>query len=257
MPQAIPKSVELTNELIDVLASDQTLSEMSFRRYVKLIERLNDFSSHDFLLALANAAYNRVDDALEYFRMAMQKSPNSVVAGNYLAFVNKSCSLFEVAALSAKFSSSYGFIDFYFTAYQSNLFIGQFEQASYFAKKFIKVSERKEAERMQHVIASAELRLDEFKKLANLTDAQYKLIAETAVHVMESHNQRVSALSFSTVKEENANAYILLVKCHDPEVISDMNMDLAFSLADHEELYDKNFSAWFQGSVGGKVDACN
>lgn len=247
MTQAIPKSVELTNELIDVLASDQTLPEMSFHRYVRAIENLKDFSSHDFLLALANAAYGRVDDAIEYFELAMLRAPDTTVAGNYLAFVNENRGLFEVADLSARLSEMFVVPSFYFTAYQSCLFTGQFERACHFAGLYIKVSDSKEAEKMQHTLSSAEHRLSEFKNLAGLSDEQYKLIAATAIHVMEDYGQHVTGLAFHSVKEEGANAYVLVIKCQDPEIIADMNMDLAFALAEHEELYDKSFSAWFQG----------
>lgn len=257
MTQAIPKSFELTNELIDILASDQTLTEMDFHRYIRKIENLRDFSSRHFMFALTHAAYGRVDEALEYFASAMQIAPDEIVAKNYLAFVNKNCDLFEVADLSAKLSQSFVVPNFYFTAYQSSLFTGRFAKARQFAELFIKVSARKEAEKMQHTIASAEYRLAEFKQLANLTDEQCELIAITAVNVMASYNQHVTSLVFNTVKEENANTYVLVIKCQDPEIIANMNMDLAFALAEHEELYDKNFSAWFQGVEKENLDASN
>ena len=49
----------------------------------------------------------------------------------------------------------------------------------------------------------------------------------------------------------------MTLKTNDIDVISDMNLDIAFSLAENDSLLGKNFSVWYQGLEEVDSHACN
>ena len=66
---------------------------------------------------------------------------------------------------------------------------------------------------------------------------------------MADHKVSPVAMSFCSIPEERTSSYVMAVNTEDSDVLSDMNLDIAFSLAENESLIGKPFSVWFEGRL--------
>lgn len=246
MPQPLPKYVEINDELTDRLSSDDLLSEMEFYRYIKSIEALKDKAMQNYLYAMVYAAYGIKEKAILFFEEAIL-SGIEIAPNNYLAYINNVGSYTEVKELAHRLAANHVGTQIYHTAYQSSLFSGDIEQATVYAKKYIKIADVKESQVMASALADATKETQKFKDKVGLSDDDFQKIAETAIQVLDHHKEKISGLAYQSTHEEPSYSYVVMLKSSDPEKIAEMNIDLAFALADCDQLTDKRFSAWFKG----------
>lgn len=246
MPQAAPKSNQISNELIDILVSKQSLTEMQFYRYIKDIEKLKDSQSESYLKALANGAYGRRDTAIAFFEEALQQN-SDVIAQNYIVYVNDYGSYKQLSELVNRLVKQYRSPRMLGFAWETNLFNGDINKALHFAEKFIRSAEEKEAEKMKDVAATALAETTVFKKISGVTDDDFMDIAQRVITTADSHNVNPMTLRFFSIPEENTSSYVMKVNTSNPDILSDMNLDIAFSLAENDNLIGKKFSVWFEG----------
>ncbi|MFD2021165.1 hypothetical protein ACFSKS_04700 [Pseudocitrobacter faecalis] len=109
---------------------------------------------------------------------------------------------------------------------------------------------------VKHLAATALVETKLFKRTSGVTDDQFKDIAVRVIGVAHNHKVKPVSLSFYSVPEEKTSSYVMTVDTLDPDVLSDMNLDIAFSLAENDELIGKNFSVWFEG-VQEESDCAN
>lgn len=246
MPQPLPKYVEINDELTDRLSTDSLLSEMEFYRYFKSIDSLKDKAMQNYLFAMAYAAYGEKEKAIPFFEQAIRDGV-TIAPNNYLAYINNVGTFSEVRELSLRMAKTYVNPQIYHTAYQGCLFSGDLEQATIYAKKYINIAEGKESQKMANTLADATKEVQKFKEKVGLSDDDFKKIAVTAIQILEHHDEKISGLAYQSIQEERSSSYVVMVRSCDPEKIAEMNIDLAFALADCEQLTDKRFSAWFRG----------
>lgn len=254
MPRAELKANEIGSELIDLLLSNAQISEMRFYRYIKDIEKLNDKASEDYLKALANAAYGRKDTAVDFFEESLKQN-NDIYAQNYIVYLNDHGSFIEVYELVNRLAKYYGSRTMVGHAWEVNLFMGDIEQALFYARKFISIVDEKEAEEMKSLAAKALEETDTFKKNSGLTDLDYKDLALRVANVMDKYNVKPVAVEFHSIPEERTSSYVMSVNTNSVDVLSDLNLEIAFSLAENDDFIGKNFSVWFEGIVKEKEDA--
>lgn len=248
MPQAAPKSSQISNELIDMLMSRMSVSEMEFYRYIRDIEHLNDKAAEDYLKALANAVYGRKEVAIAFFEEALKQNID-IIAQNYVVYLNDYGSYRQVQELVDRLVMQYRSKTMLGHAWETNLFMGEVNKAISYAEDFIKIVDAKEAEAMKQVAASALAETTLFKKNTGISDDDYVDIAVRVVDVMDAHRVSPVALSFHSIPEENTASYVMSVNTLDADILSDMNLDIAFSLAENDSLAGKKFSVWFEGTA--------
>lgn len=255
MPQLALKANEISSELIDILASKTQISEMQYYRYLKDIEKLRDSSSEDYLKALANGAYGKKDAAVAFFEEAA-KQGGELVAQNYIVYLSDYGTYREVQDVVNRFAGRYISRTMFGHAWETNLFMGDIDAALYFAERLISIADEKEAEMVTDRAASALAQTTQFKQFSGVSDDEFKDIANRVVDVMDSHGVSPVALSFFSIPEEQTSSYVMTVDTVDPDVLSDMNLDIAFSLAENDSLIGKPFSVWFEGSQEDTQRAC-
>ncbi|HCZ9310117.1 TPA: hypothetical protein O4G90_001807 [Citrobacter amalonaticus] len=254
MPQPALKANEISGELIDILASKSQISEMQFYRYLRDIEKLNDSASEAYLKALANGAYGRKDDAVAFFKEALKQN-NSLIAQNYVVYLS------DYGTYSEVHEAVSGLVEQFHTkllvgsAYESNLFTGNIDKAIYYVKKLISMVDEKDADMLKSLASTALKRSTLFKQTTGISDSEFQDIAKRVVDVMDSYKVSPIAVSFFAVPEENMSSYVMAVNTLDVDVLSDMNLDIAFSLAENDSLIGKPFSVWFEGSTKEAIRA--
>ncbi|EOX9504191.1 TPA: hypothetical protein MC588_004404 [Citrobacter amalonaticus] len=254
MPQLALKANEISNELVDILANKTELTEMQFYRYIKDIEKLHDNSSEDYLKALANAAYGRKDAAVAFFEESLKQN-NSLIAQNYIVYLNDYGTYTEV------YEAVERLVDRFYTptmvdhAWETNLFTGHIDKAIFYVEKLINMVDEKEADMLKNLAANALKQSRLFKRTTGISDHEFQDIAKRVVDVMDNHKVSPIAISFYAVPEEKTSSYVMSVNTLNPDVLSDMNLDIAFSLAENDGLIGKPFSVWFEGSTEDAVRA--
>lgn len=249
MPQPLPKYLEINDELTDRLSSNDLLSEMEFRRYIKRIEALTDIHTQNYLYAMAYAAYGKKDKAIPFFEESLRGGVD-VAPDNYLAYLNSYGSFLEVQELSMRWADTLKSKNYYFTAFQSCLFRGDIDKAGIFVDKYLTLADDEETHKIKRTFEFTKEEVGLFKERSGLSDKEFQIVAETVIFVIVQHNERPAGLAYLGVQEEMSFSYIVILKCEDHDKIAEMNIDLAFALADYDELTDKNFSAWFRGLEG-------
>ncbi|MFE8049267.1 hypothetical protein [Brenneria goodwinii] len=246
MPQLALKANEISSELIDLLASKTSISEMQFFSYLRDIEKLRYSAYEDYLKALANGAFGRKDVAVAFFEEALKQN-NSLIAENFIVYLSDYGSFREVEEAVNRL------VDRFYTptmlnyAWEVNLFTGCIDKALYYAERLISMVREKEAELVKHLAATALAQSTLFKRTTGITDPEFQDIADRVVDVMANHKVNPVALSFCSIPEEKTSSYIMTVNTSDSDVLSDMNLDIAFSLAENDSFIGKPFSVWFEG----------
>ncbi|HCA0685134.1 TPA: hypothetical protein MNM99_003593 [Citrobacter freundii] len=255
MPQPALKANEISSELIDILASKTKISEMQFYRYIKDIERLKDSASEDYLKALANGAYGRKDTAVAFFEEAI-KQKNVVIAQNFVVYLNDYGTYREVHDAANRLVAHFNNPTMLSHAWETNLFMGNVDKALYYAERLIGMMDEKEAEMVKHLAATALAETTLFKRTTGISDIELQDIASRVIDVIDSYKVSPLALAFYSVPEEKTSSYVMTVDTLDPDILSDMNLEIAFSLAENEDLIGKPFSVWFEGSKEDSERAC-
>ncbi|EPP7093066.1 hypothetical protein [Klebsiella michiganensis] len=255
MPKAARKSNQIADELIDVLMSKTKIEDFTFRKYLREIDKLNDRFSEDYLKALACAAHGRKDDAVAFFEASLAYGVDTY-AMNYTIFLSEYGTHKELKELVSRLATKYGSKTMLTFGWETNLFTGNIQTALYYADRYIAIAEDKEAEAMKDDAYGIAVESEKFKNNAGLSEEQYKDIAQRMIDVADKHEVRASSIFFHFVPEEKTAAYILTVKTDDIDLIADMNLDIAFSLAENESLAGKRFSVWYRG-IPGEANACN
>lgn len=247
MPQAEPKANEIASELIDLLQDRTIISQMDFYRYIREIEKLNDKVSEDYLKALANGAFGRKDVAVAFFESSLSQNIDTF-AQNYVVYLNDYGTFREKQNLVNRLMAQYGSRTMIGFAWETNLFMGDIEKAMHFADRFISIVTADEGEHMARIAAMALAETTKFKEAAGISDSDYQDLAVRTLDVLDLHQVQPVALEFFDIPEEQTSSYVMLVNTTDIEKLSDMNLDIAFSLAENENLVGKKFSVWFKGA---------
>lgn len=250
MPQPQEKHIEINSELTDRLSSKNYLSEMEFFRYMRTIDSLKNVGIQSYLYALLYAAYEDKAKAISFFEESLTYGID-IAPNNYIAYLNTHGCFSEVKEVSTRLGRIIPDKSICYTAFQCSLLSGDREGALFFYSRFNKMVDSDEAKDMANRLAEAEHLMQDFKEKVGLSDREFQLLAETTISVMEDHGKNLDGVGYHTFPEERSYSYILMVNCSNPEKIADMNIDLAFALADKEELTGKLFSAWFKGVTGG------
>ncbi|OTA14325.1 hypothetical protein Xbed_03693 [Xenorhabdus beddingii] len=248
MTQPLLKKDALADELTDALMRGDSITEFELRRYLNDIEKYSSGIELAYLKALANGLANKKGKAIEYFEIALQ-IPNIVYAGNYLAYIHHRGLFSERRELSQKLARQYESPSFCFMAYQVNIFHGDVCSANEFYEKYLKLSQEKESGPVIKNFQGAKTMLQDFLDGSGLNRDQVAIIANNIIDVIDNHRVKVSGIEIISAigHEEKVNMYSLSVYTDDVELLTTMNLELSYKLAEYDELLDKKFSALIRG----------
>lgn len=257
MSSALPKSDEIAHELTDSLSRGVVLHEMALQRYLHEIEKLDraDKQMKFYLMALAYGAAGKKAQAIDCFEASLL-FPDEIRANNYLSYLADKGGMEEYKELLFRLARQYEVRKFIELAHDISLYFGDVSKMNEFSAKYNKLSNEDEVQKMSdHFIDSVEL-LNLFKNATGLSEEDFYKVGKSAFIVMDRNSYKPSSVSFMIINEEKTNSYIVGVECDNASDIASMNIELAFELAEHEELLDKQFSAWFTKhySVGENVN---
>ncbi|MFN7050144.1 hypothetical protein ACK4QX_20880 [Proteus mirabilis] len=258
--QPIHKSDELLESMESWLSNQNFITEFRLMGLLKDIDNYFSGLRKNYAKALAYSLIKDLKKAEYYFELSLQ-IPDAHYATNYMAIVNNYGSIIKTKELSERFAEEYESISFSTLAFESSLYLSDMERAEYYIQKAIKLSNDEDRMKLKDDFESANLALSRFKEKAGFEKDEAKLLSSIIMNILESNNIRIKGISYIYEQnhEEKLNTYIVTAQCEDPSKIADMNMDLAFKLAEYDELLDKNFSAIIRGcstNTDGGIAPC-
>lgn len=246
MPQPATKVHLISEELTEYLVKGVRLDDVSFRRYLRDVDALKDSVVEDYLKALVFGAYGREADAITHFERSLQICHNEVVAKNFLVYLSDFGSLGKSFLASVELAEKYVSPFIYLNAYENSIFVGKMNLAEKYYRSYSKLFDDEELESMENKLDDVLFQVNSFMESAGISALEYELLFENITSVMDSHKIHPAAIKFYDISEEKINALVLVTKTSDIELLADMNVELAFSLAEHDCLMQKNFSLWFE-----------
>lgn len=246
MPQPASKASVISEQLTKYLQEEVRLDDFSFRRLLREIEVLRDPISEDYLFALAYGAHGQVDDAISFFERSLQVCSNEVVAKNFLVFLSDYGTLKKSFETSVELAESYVSPFIYLQAYENCLFMGKMELAKKYYLSYSKLFGDKEPEKLDNNLDEVVSQVESFKQRANLSGLEYEILFKNVADVMDNQKVHPAGMRFYNISEEKVNAIVFMTQSSNAELISDMNVELAFSMAEHDCLAHKDFAVWFE-----------
>lgn len=246
MAQPAQKASIISEQLTKYLAERTKLDDVSFRRCLREIEGLKDYASEHYLKALAYGAYGKVDEAIAYFEGSLQNFSNDVVAKNFIVFLSDYGTLGKSFETSIKLAERYVSPFIYLHAYENAIFVGEMSVAEKYYNAYAKVLGEEEAAKMPNKYHEVASDVDAFMQLANLTSLEYKLLFQNITSIMDENKVQPSRMKFYNVTEEKLNAIVVMINTNDTNLIADMNIELAFLIAENDCFMQKPFTVWFE-----------
>ncbi|GAB5070905.1 hypothetical protein SedNR2807_10910 [Citrobacter sedlakii] len=246
MPQPAKKASVISEQLTKYLQDEVRIDDFSFRRMLREIEALRDPVSEDYLFALVHGAHGQVNEAISFFERSLQVCSNEVVAKNFLVFLSDYGTLKKSFETSIELAESFVSPFIYLQAYENSIFMGKMGLAEKYFQSYSKLFGDKEPEKMENNLDEVVSQVESFKQRADLSGLEYELIFKNVADVMDAQNVHPSGMRFYNISEEKVNAVVFMTKSSDAEQIADMNIELAFSMAEHDCLAHKDFAVWFE-----------
>lgn len=240
------RAIEKLSIIFNCIDTLTKLDRFTFEQVLKDIEYLEDESDRLMVKALAYGAYQDNENALKYFDIAM-KYGDVNVAKNYITYITKTLqynlSYSESIDIANKYDNAY----LTFMARNIAYSFADIKNSSLLAEKLVKLHGEADLNEYPYLDFSQPLaELEVFMKSGNISESEARWIIEKANEIATSRKVRCLSSEFYASSDNNDFAIILAVTTNDPDIISDMDIEIACMLAENSAFSDKNITAWFR-----------
>lgn len=257
--RAIPKSEELIDDIQDKLDAGYISNDLELRKTLRDIDKYCSGLEKNYAKGMALALSNNMTESSRYFELSLQLK-NVDYARNYVATVNQRSTYRNYINLISRFSDEYESLAFSYLAYQANLYAANLPEAERHMDKNIKLSPEDNRYKLRLELEQAKDALKSYQKFSGMSDSELKLLADIVISILDDNHAPVGAINYVTNGNigGGVNLYTVTAESSDSDLITDMNIQLAFKLAEHDEFLDKNFSVFISGvdnvsEFGGKL----
>lgn len=222
------------------------LDWFTFEQMLKDSEYLDDEPTMYMVKALAYGAYQDNQNALKYFDIAMKYGDISV-AKNYITYLTKTLQFKLSYKKSIELANKYDNQYLTFVARNIAYSFADIKNSSLLTEKLVKLHGNVNLNQYPYLDFSQPLtELEVFMKSGKISEPNARWIVEKANEVAASKKIRCLSSEFYTSSDNNDFAVIVSVTTSDPDVLSDMDIEIACALAENNDLSDKNVTAWFR-----------
>lgn len=252
----IPKPIdsELQDELTSFLLSGKELDLFTLKKYLHKAESIDRYDIRHMIIGLAYGAAKKYDKANESFKIALQ-SNNERVQINYFAYLTNSNQIKKYIEDSYKIIGSISAQIIRMISVPSAIFFGDRNAAKIELEKLLKNPPLQNFN-YQHIIDQYEYfanNFGDFMAIANMTDYDFNWFNNQILDVCE----RLRATPLSTQhyvdRSHGEIAFITTVSTRDPEVIANMDFELAMLIAENDSFLERGITGWFKPFSGDEV----
>lgn len=249
--QPIPLTEQLHSELTSFLKRDEVISEFQVAQYLKKISKHADGLYAVYLKGMVYAAAGRKSEAVKFFELSIQ-SEEFIYHANYLAYLDNNGAFPEWKELAEKFSDKFSTVkSFAKSCVTANIFTLDCDRADYFLDRYVKLHDQG-SPKVVDFISNYHKQKDAINKF--LETASFDICAKNALvdsvnHVLTDNNLQIKEMKCitGTPHDKYLNVFNITVNSSDVDLLTDINIEVAYQLAEKDELIGKNFSVWLSG----------
>lgn len=247
--QPIHKSEELLTKMASMLQSGQTINDMVLMRYIIDINKYFSGLGKNHALGIAYGLNKNIQKSIYYFELSLQV-PNGDYALGYLSIICNLGTSRQAKELSARLATEYESKIFARFAFQYSLYFSDLKMMNVFMAQRIKLSLNEERMKLQEELKEASSALSKFRDTAGFSQSETEMLSGIVMDLINENNYQVLSVEYVSDNrfDESINSYMVTINCSTASTLADMNMDLAFKFADHDELLGKKFSVYIKGS---------
>lgn len=247
--QPVHKSEELLSEITSILESGGTINDMTLMKYINEINKYFSGLEKNFALGKAYGINKNIAKAAHYFELSLQ-IPNGDYALGYLSVICRLGTTRQARELSARLASQYESRIFANFAFQYSLYYLDIDMMERFMSQWMKLSLDEDRMELNKELNRAMSALSKFKDMAGLSQSEVELLSSLVMDVVDEHEHQVLGVQFISDNrfDEPINSYMVTTNCSAAVALANMNMELAFKFAGHDELLGKKFSVYIKGS---------
>ncbi|UQZ10679.1 hypothetical protein M8G38_12810 [Providencia stuartii] len=244
----IPKSEELMLALQERIIHEDVSNDFELMQVLREIDKHSSALEKNHLKALAYSLNNQIEKASEFFELSLQVK-NLDYARNYLAVINQRSTNTKLYNLLKRFSDEYESLIFSKLAYQSSLNMADLKKAEYFTSKLVKLSADEDRDAYIKQFEKAKGALLTYCFMSGLNEDELMKLANIIIAILDGRNIRIAGINYANTSahDSQANLYMVTTECDDVDLLADINIELAYNLAEHEEFIGKNFSVFIGG----------
>lgn len=239
---------EMLEYVTSYIGSGSLLSEFEYYAYMKLSDTVPDESRQLVTKAFVSGAAGKTEDAIAFFEKSILFQ-DEFADRNYLAYLLRTCryDLYnEVVFRVAKVRNSYELCRYARDAAYAS---GDVEYGLFFARKATSLIIGDVAKRgfMAQSENNAKL-IESFMSLSGLSQKDISALTMTGVEIAKEKSIPFTGVEYYISSDLMDLAMIMYVFCDDIEVMTDMDIDLACTLAGSKHLAHYKGTAWFRTS---------
>ncbi|HCZ8407755.1 hypothetical protein BBX45_07570 [Proteus mirabilis] len=249
--QARPLEEQINSELTSVLRAGNKINEIKKAAYLRDIKKYVHGIHGTYLKAMVHAAYGEHSLAVYYFDIAIQ-SHELMYYGNYIVYLSEHGS-FPLLKKVSEAASDYHETSKLFASYaiEANMVVCDLNNVEKYLNRYIRLFDREDKEMREFVdyTKAHEVNIKKFLEKAELDENSRLSLMGAISAVLEKHNLQVNHISFAdgAKHDKYMNVLNISLETNNVELLSEANIDLAFEMAEHDDLLGKNFSIWLSG----------
>lgn len=250
----IKVSDKLTNELMDKIDSGEIIHTFTLKRYLKEAESILEYDLKKMTCALAYAAAGMYEEANEQFRLAMQTN-NEVIIRNYMVYLLQTNQIRKYMQEAIKYSSKIKSIHAQYIGLNYAIFFLDKEKATDIYTRLVRLEPEMSELSSVHVAHYISFmdNIDKMLKSVNMDISNAQWLNEQIINICERNKVAPFIINHYKDNIDNGMAFITGIESSDPELIANLNFELAMTISTNDHLLSNGITAWFKGMESDKV----
>lgn len=246
MALAPKKGLQETLDLLTTCIDEgDVLDAFTLRRVVSSANSLPDEPTKLMVLGLAYGAAGDNEHALAYFKEAI-KYRDDIIARNYLSYLSHTGQHDLYRDECVRLAREIVSFPLYLRARNASYADGDGELSLFFARKALSmVGDENERAKMEMEIHEKNSALNRFIDTTRLSTHEIAELTRMVANIANSFD--VLAVSQDYYTGDGDAAIICDVVCTDAGILSDLDIEIAMSLAMNESFSARNLTAWYRG----------
>lgn len=237
---------EKLESLIFHIRNRMQLDEFTLRMIVSKASKVHDEPKRLTLLGLAYGAAGQHEKAVGYFQQGVKYS-GETVARNYLSYLSHTGQYFLYRDESIRLAKEKISYPIFVRARNAAYADGDAELSLFFARKAMTmVGDMDKKELIECHVSKKNEMLNRFAEVVRMSTAEMKYLTRTIVGVAKKRDILAVSQEYYTGNDGDA-AVIVDVICDDPDLLAEMDIEVATVLVIDEQLAGKSVTAWFRG----------
>lgn len=249
----IPKPIadELQDELTSFISEGDVMDRFTLKKYLDKAADIPEYDIRHMINGLSYAASGLFDKANESFRVALQ-SNNSRVQRNYFAYLNTTKQVKKYIEESYKIIGRITAPVIHIVSVNSAIFFGDVDAAKAELDALLK-SRPLQNFNYEHIISQYDYFLHnfgDFMSIGKMTKNDFEWMNSQILEVCE----KLKAIPLSTQhyidKECNEIAFITTIATKDPELLANLDFELAMMISENDSFLERGITGWFKPHSG-------